>query len=135
MTLPAPRNTFRKSEKLCSQTRIDRLFREGRSISSGAFRLIYLISAEALPPAASVLIAVPKKNLKLAVDRNRMKRLIREAYRHEKHPLLAWLHNAGLHCDLALVFGSRKCISQAETRTAINELLGRLIQKHEKNTQ
>ena len=82
-----------------------------------------------------VLIAVPKKNLRHAVDRNRMKRLIREAYRLNKHKILDEYSNAGKHLDIAFIFLGKQPVSQAETVAAINVLLDRLIAKHEKNSE
>ena len=130
-----PRNTFRKPEKLCSQIQIDRLFADGKSLASKQFRLIYLESDEAGQPNVKVLIAVSKKNFKHAVSRNRMKRLIREAYRISKHKLLEEYKKLGKHCDIAFIFTGKKYATQQETITAINELLDRLILTHEKNSE
>ena len=131
----AKRNTFSKPEKLCSQTQIDRLFSEGKSLSSHHFRLIYTETEPTLQPPVKILIAVPKKNIKLAVNRNRMKRLIREAYRISKHNLLETYARAGIHCDIAFIFTGKKCITQQETQTAINELMDRLIYTHENHPE
>jgi len=126
------RNTFRKAEKLCSQVHIDSLFSEGKVLVSSQFRLIYLMTEASGNPAAIVLIAVPKKKLKLAVTRNRMKRLIREAYRLNKHKLLESIANSGKQCEIAFIFTGKKCITQQETHVAINDLLDRLIRTNEK---
>ena len=53
-------------------------------------------------PPVSVLVSVPKKRFRHAVDRNRMKRLVREAYRQNKHIL--WEALEGKDCRLALAF-------------------------------
>jgi ribonuclease P protein component len=82
-----------------------------------------------------VLIAVPKKNLRHAVDRNRMKRLIREAYRVSKHKILDQYLTAEKHLDIAIIFMGKQCVSQSDTLTAINVLLDRLIQAHENNPE
>jgi len=129
------RNTFRKPERICNQKQIDDLFTSGKSFTHGLFRLIYLETGPVGMPPVQVLIAVPKKNLRKAVDRNRMKRLIREAYRLSKHKITEVLTRAGKHYDIAFVFTGKNCVSQSETQAAINVLLDRLILIHEKNSE
>jgi ribonuclease P protein component len=129
------RNTFRKPEKICNQNQIDALFKDGKSLKSGLFRLIFNETEKSGSSAVQVLIAVPKKSLRHAVDRNRMKRLIREAYRLNKHKINEVYIRNGKHCDLAVVFNGVKCVTQAETNIAINELLDRLIHTHEQNSK
>jgi len=129
------RNTFRKPEKICNQNQIDNLFNNGRSFRSGLFKLVFIESDTKQQMPVKVLIAVPKKNLRHAVDRNRMKRLIREAYRLSKHKILDNYLKAGKHLDIAFIFLGNQPVSQAETITAINFLLDRLIDKHEKNSE
>ncbi|MCW5514697.1 ribonuclease P protein component [Muriicola sp. Z0-33] len=76
--------TFPKKEKLRNKRTIDRLFKEGQSVSVYPLKLIYLnitIPAEAKIQTA---VAVPKSNFKSAVKRNRVKRLMRESYRQNK---------------------------------------------------
>jgi ribonuclease P protein component len=82
-----------------------------------------------------VLIAVPKKNLRHAVDRNRMKRLIREAYRLSKYRILDEYPKNGKHMDIAIIFMGKQCVSQTETSAAINVLLDRLMVRNEKNSE
>jgi ribonuclease P protein component len=135
MPVSASLNTFRKAEKLCSQIQIDKLFSEGKSLSSRNFRLIYLETDTARIPVVKLLIAVPKKNFKHAVDRNRMKRLIREVYRTNKHKLLNLYLELNRHCDFAIVFTGKKCINYKETQVAIIEILDRFILSHEENTE
>lgn len=86
------RQTFRKAERLSSKKVIDRLFRKGSSetgsVFSYPFRVLYLRD-EGLPTGAAaqlpaILISVSKRNFKRAVDRNLLKRRIREAYRLNK---------------------------------------------------
>jgi ribonuclease P protein component len=129
------RNTFRKPEKICNQNQIDSLFKEGRSLKSGLFRLLFVETEKSGNTPVQLLIAVPKKHLRHAVDRNRMKRLIREAYRVNKHKIIEVYNRRGKHCDLAVIFNGVKCVSQAETSVAINELLDRLIHTHDQNSE
>lgn len=129
------RNTFRKPERICNQNQIDSLFKDGKSLKSGLFKLIYVENDTSGKSPVQILIAVPKKNLRHAVDRNRMKRLIREAYRLSKHKILDEYSYAEKHLDIAVIFMGKQCVSQSDTLTAINVLLDRLIGKHEKNPE
>jgi ribonuclease P protein component len=129
------RNTFRKPEKICNQNQIDNLFKDGKSLKSGIFRLLFMETEKSGKSPVQVLIAVPKKNLRHAVDRNRMKRLIREAYRVSKHKILDQYLTAEKHLDIAIIFMGKQCVSQSDTLTAINVLLDRLIQAHENNPE
>ncbi|WP_430968070.1 ribonuclease P protein component [Spongiimicrobium sp. 2-473A-2-J] len=76
--------TFPKKEKLKSKKRIEQLFSEGRSISQYPIRLIYLQTELSQEAKIQAGMAVPKKNFKSAVKRNRVKRLLRESYRLNK---------------------------------------------------
>ncbi len=128
------RYTFRKPERICNQNQIDKLFKEGKWIRVSSFRLLALESESNRQTQVQILIAVPKKSLRRAVDRNRMKRLIREAYRLNKQRLTDSYSSSGKHCDIAIVFNGRQCISQSETTTAIIGILERLISVNEKHS-
>lgn len=77
---------FPKTEKLKSRKAIKELFAEGNVVSKYPLKLLYLPKSEAEITKASV--AVPKRNFKLAVTRNKIKRLVREAYRLHKSEFL-----------------------------------------------
>lgn len=79
------KHTFQKKEKLKSRKTIQQLFEEGSSLKKFPVRLLYLTVSEAEKHQAA--FAVPKRNFKLAVSRNRVKRQLREAYRLQKHLL------------------------------------------------
>lgn len=78
------KHTFKKEERLCNKTLIAELYRSGSSFLCYPFRLTWLPATALLPAPAQVLIAVPKKRYKHAVDRNLIKRRTREAYRLQK---------------------------------------------------
>jgi len=78
------RFTFGKNERLCEKKSIGRLFKEGKHFFRYPFKVIVLPLEETTSVPAKVLISVPKRHFKKAVDRNRIKRLIRESYRKHK---------------------------------------------------
>ncbi len=80
-------NSFKKEERLCNKRLIEKLYTNGSSFHLYPFRVTFLLSKEILVPA-QVLIAVPKRRFKRAVDRNLLKRRIREGYRIHKQNLL-----------------------------------------------
>ena len=79
--------TYGKQEKLKSRKKIDQLFSEGKTFSVFPLKVWYLISTG---EETSVLAGVgaSKRFFKKAVDRNRIKRILREAYRHQKNILI-----------------------------------------------
>tara|TARA_R110002049_G_scaffold292252_3_gene476660 strand:- start:7695 stop:8135 length:441 start_codon:yes stop_codon:yes gene_type:complete len=76
--------TFNKKEKLKSKKRIDQLFAEGQSVSAYPLRLVYLQTAFDENVIAKTGVSVSKRHFKTAVNRNRIKRLMRESYRLNK---------------------------------------------------
>ena len=84
--------TFTKAERLCSKVEIDKLVETGKSFNSGFFKIIWKETTEGTAPA-QIVISVPKRLFKKAVDRNRLKRLTREAYRKNKNILYTDLKN------------------------------------------
>lgn len=82
------RHTFKKKERLFIQKEMDFLFEKGASFVVYPLRVVYVEKQPVSGAEAAVLISVPKKKFKRAVKRNRIKRLIREAYRLNKHLLL-----------------------------------------------
>ena len=81
--------TFKKEEKLKKRKEIDRLFTEGKSFHQYPVRWVWSATAmtESNPFPCQVSVSVSKRKFKLAVDRNRIKRLMREAWRQNKHSL------------------------------------------------
>lgn len=76
--------SYSKKEKLKSTRTIDLLFTEGKSVSKYPLRLVYVANPNS-EQKLQTGVSVSKKYFKKAVDRNRYKRLLREAYRLNKH--------------------------------------------------
>ena len=125
--MPAPtRNTFKKSERLCSRILMDHLFQgDNRTASSYPIRAVFLPVEEAVQKGVSILISVPKKRFHDAVDRNRVKRQIREAYRKNKHALAEQVAQSGKGLLVALIYVS----AEIETTEQIEKRMIRLLDK------
>ena len=78
------RETFRKDERLKKKNLISELFASGRSATVFPIKMIYLEYDHLSPFKIQAGVSVSKRNFKNAVERNRIKRLIREAYRKNK---------------------------------------------------
>ena len=106
-------NGLTKTERLTSQLVIDKLFAGGNaSMAAFPLRIVYMQMEKqegsqqwdgVQQPPVSILVSVPKKRLRHAVDRNRMKRLVREAYRLNKHILWNALQEKNFRLAIAFV--------------------------------
>ncbi len=104
------RFTLGINKKLKSKKAIEALFVDGFSIRKGALRLKYLPVAQVADN--KVAFSVPKRFFKHAVDRNRVKRLLRESYRHQQVELknervscyhLMWIYQSNKLPDLPTI--------------------------------
>ena len=111
------RNTFPKSERLSSKKIIDDLFTQGVTIKHYPFVIKYLPLQEPQNKDIQVLFSVSNRNFKRAVDRNKIKRLMRESYRLNKTPITTLSKKYAL----AYVYTARKILPFSEIFTKLNE--------------
>lgn len=78
-----------KSEHLCHKKLLGQLVNEGKGITAFPFRLIYLPTTLPEDVPYQVAFSVTKRRFKRAVDRNRLKRVMREAWRHSRPEIVA----------------------------------------------
>lgn len=100
--------TLGSNERLKSRKLIERLFKEGKTMMIPSIKIHYLINPSATP-ALRFGVTVGSRNFKKAVDRNRIKRLVRESYRLQKRPLQAKVEAAGLEVNLFFYLQAKKC--------------------------
>ncbi|MDD4696430.1 MAG: ribonuclease P protein component [Fermentimonas sp.] len=120
---------FKKEEKLTGDKRIESLFAQGKSFVAYPLRVVYLAKTSQNSVTQEILVSIPKKRIKSAVKRNRMKRLIRESFRFNKHILNDVLEVKFIHLEIAFVYvkdeltdfatvekGMRKALSEIKNR-------------------
>ena len=78
------KNTLGKQERLKSKKLIEKLYAEGTSVKSFPLRMMFIQTTHTSSFPCQVGVSVAKRNYKLAADRNRLKRLMRETYRLQK---------------------------------------------------
>ena len=125
-----PSQKFPKQERLTSKKTIEELFSKGSSVFVYPFRLIYLhklsdtSQAYTFPP---VLFSVSKKHFKKAVDRNLIKRRMREAYRLNKEDLLQAIPPHLLPSAVAFIYVAKEKIEFAILEKKLKTVWQRLL--------
>lgn len=127
------RQTFRKTERLCSRKIIESLANRGKKINLYPLRLLWIQSTLTTNVPAQVAFTVPKKNFKKAVDRNRLKRRMRESYRKNKSCLSSLINNDDLQYALLFVFTGKEDVSYDEVEEKTKVILSRFIEDTQKN--
>jgi len=112
---------FPSSEKLKSRKAIELLFTEGKSVRSNPVKVFYLPSETIKSSQAT--FAVPKRNFKNAVDRNRIKRQLREAYRLHKQLLIT---NKDQNFTLLFLYLGKDKLPYATIESAMISVLNKI---------
>lgn len=125
-----PTFRFPITERLKSQKIIGRLFnREGQTTARYPLRLIWIATPLPQPTVpVQVAVSVPKRQFKRAVHRNRIKRLLREAYRLQKPALYAALP-PGQQYALMILYTGKHEPTFAEVRAALDASMQQLVYK------
>lgn len=125
-------STFAKRERLCLKKSIEALFagRRGQALSAWPLRAVWrVVPADAAP--VQILVSVSKRRFKRAADRNRAKRLVREAYRLNKALLTGPMarHGAGRTVHVAFVWTGNELPAYALVEARMRSLLHRMADK------
>jgi len=124
-------NTLKKAERLSSKKIIDSLFNEGNSFNLYPFKIIWINTELPGDYPAQVLITVSKRNFRKAVQRNRIKRIIREAYRYNKSDFYNFLTINKQHCALAIVYTGKSMPVSDTIHEEIGKVMERLMNNYE----
>lgn len=124
---------FPKREHLKSKSAIDNLYANGSSVTAFPLRAVFLSSsAEPGTPTAVILISVAKRRFRQAVDRNLMKRRIREAYRLNKQPFIDELQKRSKQIAVAILYIDNRHSSTQFLQRKMQKLLSAIIEKEQK---
>ena len=122
--------TLGKAEKLKSKKLIEQLFAEGKYVKAFPLRLIYLPIHHGAEFPIKAGFSVPKRNVKLAVNRNRIKRLIREVYRKNKH---AFANNLNEQYIFMFIYMAKEEINYVDLELALKKVISKFDSKIKEN--
>jgi len=127
------RYTLKKSELLRSKKRIQELFEEGSSFFLYPFKVFYLKNPSA-PKQVEVLFTVSRRHLSNAVDRNTIRRRMKEAYRLNKPGFLE-LMGAGISISVAIIYIGKLKLPYTEIENKLKSIFIRLINTESNQTR
>ena len=120
------RATFKPNERLKSKKKIDLLFKSGKALNNFPVQVIYLLVNQDEDAELQAAFSVPKRNFKLAVDRNRIKRQMKESYRKVKVDLKKDLQSKKMSLFLMWVYKANEKTEYADIehkmKNAVSEL-------------
>ena len=128
-------HTFRKEERLSNKKKIRSLFSEGYSFIIFPIKITWKETKLDCHYPVQVLINVSQHNFRKAVDRNILKRRMREAYRKNKHLLYEPLILSKKQYALSLVYIGKNIADYQDIETIIITTIQRLIKEYEKNIE
>ena len=128
--------TYQQKDKLKSRKQLQNLFALGKSMSNAPLRLIYTLENISEENQASVTalviqagVGAPTKQFKKAVQRNRVKRLLREAYRLELPAFKAQLQLQGMRLNIFILYMEATVLPQIEINAKMKLILDQLAKR------
>lgn len=133
------RSSFAKNERLFLRNEVQQLFTQGKYFTAFPYRVVYSFynpntTCNYKQSNLQLLISVAKKRFRLAVDRNHIKRITREAYRLNinRNILLTALEQQQKHISFAVIFIGKKAPSLPEATKAFNTIFNKLTNEANK---
>lgn len=119
----------KRKNHLKSKLIIDQLFSVGEVITKAPFRLVFLQTKEPTFLGVQLLISVPKRRFKLAVSRNRIRRLISEVYRLNSVELQEFTKNSNQQLSIGIIYIGKKEVAFQVMEQKLSLLIEELTQK------
>lgn len=134
--------TLGKNERLKSRKQIEQLFKEGKSFAVTPFRVYFMVnSIRSMVNKGSSLqfgVGVSNKNFKKAVDRNRIKRLIREAWRLQKNELKEKIDSGNQQMNVFFIYTGKELpeftVIKDKVAVALKKLLDKIDESNSSNS-
>ena len=118
--------TLGKNERLKSRKSIEQLFAQGKKIVVAPYRVLYISAEQSTNASLLFGTGVSAKNFKKAVDRNRIKRLTKEAYRLQKKPLQEKIKANNVQLNLFFIYTAKEIAGYDEVYKKIGNILNKL---------
>jgi ribonuclease P protein component len=121
------RETFDKSERLCSRKIIGTLFENGNIFHNSLLKVVWNINQNSIPGPAQVAFSVSKRGFRLAVTRNLIKRRLREAYRKNKRTLYDHLISQNIQIVFVVIIRGNSVPDYVKVEKSVREMINKLI--------
>jgi ribonuclease P protein component len=129
--------TLGKNERLKSRKQIEQLFSTGKKFVAGPFRIFFLVHRQLVSGNKQNLlqfgVGVSAKNFKRAVDRNRIKRLTREAWRLQKNELKEKVITNNTNMNVFVIYTGKEIPDYALVKDKVAVALKKLSEKIDEN--
>jgi len=121
--------SYSKEEKLKGWKLVQELFSKGKTFTVYPVKVFYMQPDVKLNNAVKVGVGTSARHFKKAVDRNRIKRLLREIYRIEKIPLHDYLKSSGKQAVIFFLYVDKSMPEYSELKTKMHLALHKLIKQ------
>jgi len=129
-------NALKRNEMLKSKNQISNLFEKGVRFNKYPLKILILpVDASEQGEACLLMVMASAKKYKKAVIRNRIKRVVREAYRQNKKLLYPYLTENNKKCLLGIMYNGNENPIFEEIEKSISSLLKRVPEIYEKNNK
>lgn len=126
---------FTKREKLCNKIEIKKIFAQGEGFIIYPFSIKYNIKTNSPFPKVQVLIVSSKRYQRLSVNRNKIKRLVRECFRINKEEIILFAKESNLDINISISFISKKIPNYLTVNDTLKKILLRIITNTKENIE